>query len=98
MTQGRQISRPRIPEAPEEYSRDFLNQLIRSLQLFMDEQSELGPARFSELSIANVRNDGAGERPGYIYQESGALKIVMPDDILAPALTVSTKLESVTAA
>jgi len=97
MTSGRQLSRPRIPEAPDEYDRDFFNQLIRALQLFMDEQGELGPGRFSEMTLANVRGEGAGEPVGYIYQESGTLKIVLSGDILAPTLVVTTRLGTVAA-
>ena len=97
MTAGRQLSRPRIPEAPREYDREFFNQLIRSLQLFMDEQNELGPARFSEITLTGIRGEGAGEPVGYVYQENGMLKIVLSDDILAPTLVVNTRLGTVAA-
>lgn len=97
MTTGRQIQRPRIPEAPEDYDKNFMDQLIRALQLFMDRQNDLGFGRFSELTLTNVQGSAGGKEVGYVYQEGGTLKIVLSDDILAPSLVVNTRLGTVAA-
>ena len=42
LVSGNQVAPPRLPEAPEEYTRSYMQDLIRTLEIFIEQEAQPG--------------------------------------------------------
>jgi len=73
---GNQIPAPRLPSAPEGYSRDYLDDLVRSLEAFITQERNPGALRATTLTLTDLPTSPTGLETGTLYNDAGTVKIV----------------------
>lgn len=73
----RKIVRQILPFAPQTYNPDYINQLARALDNFIDEQ------RSPMVNFQGIPGDGAANtlQLGDVFEANGFLKIIRQNDI-----------------
>ena len=71
-----QIAPPRLPEAPNEYSRVHMADLLRALELFIAQERNPGGLRGSTITLTNLPTAATGLAVGALYNDSGTVKVV----------------------
>jgi len=71
-----QVPPPRLPEAPQEYSSSFMSDLIRALEIFIEQERNPGDLRASTITITDLPTSATGLEVGALYNDSGTVKIV----------------------
>ena len=78
-----------LPLAPKDYSQEYMNRLIRQLDLIVNRINSVGPIRIgsdlsqqntgypiSALTIDNIPTSSTGLPSGSVWSDGGTLKIV----------------------
>tara|TARA_R100000030_G_scaffold32420_1_gene23999 strand:+ start:229 stop:459 length:231 start_codon:yes stop_codon:yes gene_type:complete len=71
-----QIAPPRLPEAPTEYSPQYMSDLLRALELFIAQERNPGEMRGTKITLTNLPTSASGLEVGALYNDSGTVKIV----------------------
>jgi len=71
-----QIAPPRLPEPPAEYSQRHMQDLIRALELFIQQERNPGEMRGTKITLTNLPTSATGLETGALYNDSGTVKIV----------------------
>tara|TARA_B100001093_G_scaffold258471_1_gene247169 strand:- start:769 stop:999 length:231 start_codon:yes stop_codon:yes gene_type:complete len=71
-----QIAPPRLPEAPREYSIQYMSDLLRALELFIAQERNPGELRGTKITLTNLPTSATGLEAGSLYNDSGTVKIV----------------------
>jgi|TARA_R100001510_G_scaffold29889_1_gene26551 hypothetical protein len=71
-----QIAPPRLPEAPREYSIQYMSDLLRALELFIAQERNPGELRGTKITLTNLPTSATGLESGALYNDSGTVKIV----------------------
>lgn len=71
------LSFPIFSDAPTEYSRVYFDDLVRSLNVFVTQQTNPGPLRGDTLVLTNLPTSGNSLETGSVYNDNGTLKIVL---------------------
>ncbi len=71
-----QIAPPRLPEAPTEYSPQYMYDLLRALELFIAQERNPGEMRGTKITLTNLPTSASGLEVGALYNDSGTVKIV----------------------
>ena len=66
----------RLPEAPQEYSPIYMQDLIRALEVFISQQRNPGQLRGSTITLTSLPTSATGLETGALYNDSGTVKIV----------------------
>jgi hypothetical protein len=72
---GNQVAPPRLPEAPEEYTRSYMQDLIRTLEIFIEQERNPGNIRASRLTITDLPTSATGLETGTLYNDAGTVKV-----------------------
>lgn len=68
---------PNLGSPPEEYSREYMDQLIRQLSAFFNELKSQGQVRTGTLNFGDIPTDTTDLRHGDVYLSTdGQLKII----------------------
>jgi len=78
------------------WDNQYINSLIKALQQGFDNQSNPSILRGGELFLSNIPTRGAGLSPGYVFSDSGTLKIVREGDIYAESFSFTVSVGTVT--
>ena len=70
-----QVPPPRLPEAPQEYSISYMSDLIRALELFIEQDRNPGDLRASTITITDLPTSATGLETGTLYNDSGTVKV-----------------------
>jgi len=70
-----QIAPPRLPEAPEEYSRQYMSDLLRALELFIEQERNPGELRGTKITLTQLPTSATGLETGALYNDSGTVKV-----------------------
>lgn len=70
-----QIAPPRLPEPPLEYSQQYLNDLIRALELFIAQERNPGEMRGTKITLTDLPTSATGLETGALYNDSGTVKV-----------------------
>ena len=73
---------PSLPLAPGEYNSEYFNQLIRSLNTYLNQVGSTTPIVIDQLTLLALPTSPVGLRPGTVYNDGGTLKIVLSNTIL----------------
>jgi len=73
---GNQIPAPRLPSAPDEYSVSFMDDLVRSLEAFINQERNPGALRGTTLTLTDLPTSATGLETGALYNDAGTVKIV----------------------
>ena len=80
---------PVLPLAPTEYNPEYLNQLIRALNTYLNQIGSTTPIVIDQLTLLALPTSPAGLRPGPVWNDNGTLKIVLANTILVTTGTLS---------
>lgn len=71
-----QIAPPRLPEAPVDYSVQYMQDLIRTLELFIAQERNPGELRGTKITLTALPTSATGLEAGALYNDSGTVKVV----------------------
>ena len=71
-----QVAPPRLPEPPIEYSQQYIADLVRSLQTFIEQERNPGELRGTKLTLTDLPTSATGLETGTLYNDSGTVKVV----------------------
>ncbi len=66
---------PRFPEAPAEYSQDHMQDLIRALELFIEQERNPGELRGTKITLTDLPTSATGLETGALYNDAGTVKV-----------------------
>ena len=70
-----QIAPPRLPEPPMEYNVQYMSDLIRALELFIDQERNPGELRGTKITLTDLPTSATGLEAGSLYNDSGTVKV-----------------------
>ena len=70
-----QIAPPRLPEAPMEYSPRYMQDLVRTLELFISQERNSGELRGTKITLTDLPTSASGLEAGALYNDSGTVKV-----------------------
>lgn len=70
-----QIAPPRLPEAPAEYSQQHMQDLLRALELFIEQERNPGELRGTKITLTDLPTSATGLETGALYNDSGTVKV-----------------------
>jgi len=70
-----QIPAPRLPEAPQEYSQQHMQDLIRALEVFMEQERNPGELRGTKITLTDLPTSATGLETGALYNDAGTVKV-----------------------
>ena len=73
---SRALPPPRLPEAPEEYTRVYMEDLIRTLEIFIAQERNPGEMRGTKLTLTDLPTSSTGLELGSLWNDAGTVKIV----------------------
>ena len=71
-----QIAPPRLPEPPTEYTQQYMADLVRSIQVFIEQERNPGEMRGTKLTLTALPTSATGLETGSLYNDSGTVKVV----------------------
>ena len=73
---SRALGPPRLPTPPAEISRYYMEDLIRVLEIYIQQESNPGDMRGTTLTLTQLPTSAAGLETGALYNDAGTVKIV----------------------
>tara|TARA_R100000951_G_C2578074_1_gene161005 strand:- start:157 stop:384 length:228 start_codon:yes stop_codon:yes gene_type:complete len=70
-----EIAPPRLPEAPQEYSASHMQDLIRALEVFIEQERNPGELRGTKITLTDLPTSATGLETGALYNDSGTVKV-----------------------
>ena len=70
-----QVAPPRLPEPPTEYTQQYMADLVRSLQTFIEQERNPGEMRGTKLTLTDLPTSATGLETGSLYNDSGTIKV-----------------------
>lgn len=73
---SRALGPPRLPTPPDEITRYYMEDLIRVLEIYIQQESNPGDMRGTTLTLTQLPTSAAGLETGALYNDAGTVKIV----------------------
>ena len=73
---SRALPPPRLPEAPQEYTRAYMEDLVRALDSYIQQERNPGDMRGTTLTLTQLPTSAAGLETGALCNDAGTVKIV----------------------
>mgnify|MGYP003109088852 FL=1 len=70
-----QVAPPRLPEPPVEYTQGYMADLVRSLQVFIEQERNPGEMRGTKLTLTDLPTSATGLEAGSLYNDGGTVKV-----------------------
>ena len=70
-----QVPPPRLPEPPIEYTQQYMADLIRALQVFIEQERNPGELRATRITLTDLPTSVTDLETGTLYNDSGTIKI-----------------------
>ena len=70
-----QVAPPRLPEPPIEYTQQYMADLVRSLQTFIEQERNPGEMRGTKITLTDLPTSATGLETGALYNDSGTVKV-----------------------
>ena len=67
---------PRLPEPPEQIDRQYVEDLVRSLEIFISQERNPGELRATKITLTDLPTSSSGLEVGALFKDSGTIKIV----------------------
>ena len=64
-----------FPNPPEQYSLEYMAQLVRTFSVFQEQINTPGESRATGLTFTNLQSDDSGLEAGAVFQHGGILRI-----------------------
>jgi len=73
---GRELVPPQFPLPPEEYDRQYFDEMVRSLTQLVIQLQNPGEMRGTKITLTQLPTSPTGLESGALYNDSGTVKIV----------------------
>ena len=73
---GTGIAPPRLPDAPAQYTQEYMADLVQSLEVFIQQQGNPGDIRGTRITLTNLPTSATGLEAGTLYNDAGTVKVV----------------------
>jgi hypothetical protein len=73
---SRELVPPQFPLAPEEYDRQYFDEMVRSLTQLSVQLQNPGELRGTKITLTDLPTSATGLETGALYNDSGTVKIV----------------------
>ena len=70
-----QVAPPRLPEPPDEYNRPYMADLVRALEIFIEQERNAGEIRATRITLTDLPTSATGLESGALYNDSGTIKV-----------------------
>ena len=70
------IPAPRLPEPPDQFSQTYMQDLIRAIESFIDQERTPGAIRGTKITLTSLPTSATGLSAGDLWNDSGTVKIV----------------------
>ena len=67
---------PRLPEPPEQIARQYVEDLVRSLEIFISQERNPGELRATKITLTDLPTSSSGLEVGALFNDNGTIKIV----------------------
>jgi hypothetical protein len=67
---------PRLPEAPVEYNQMYMSDLLRALEVFIQQERTAGELRGTKITLTDLPTSSTGLESGALWNDTGTVKIV----------------------
>jgi hypothetical protein len=93
---SRNLARPIFPLAPEEYSREYMDRLVQSFAVYLEQYQNPGEGRTTKSVMTNIPTTPVGSEDGTVWVDSTILRVGTggtPGTFVIPNLEVTTLLD-----
>lgn len=66
---------PRLPEAPAQYTQQYMEDLLRSLEIFIQQERTPGDIRGTTITLTDLPTSATGLEAGTLYNDAGTVKV-----------------------
>lgn len=66
---------PRLPEPPTEYNQQYMADVLRAVQFFMEQERNPGELRGTKITLTELPTSASGLEAGALYNDSGTVKV-----------------------
>jgi|TARA_B100001094_G_scaffold190857_1_gene184798 hypothetical protein len=73
---SRQLVPPQFPLPPEEYDRQYFDEMVRSLTQLVIQLQNPGELRGTKITLTNLPTSATGLESGSLYNDGGTVKVV----------------------
>ena len=73
---GRELVPPQFPLPPEEYDRQYFDEMVRSLTQLVIQLQNPGEMRGTKITLTQLPTSPTGLESGALYHDSGTVRIV----------------------
>lgn len=73
---SRELVPPQFPLAPEEYDRQYFDEMVRSLTQLVVQLQNPGELRGTKITLTDLPTSATGLESGALYNDSGTVKVV----------------------
>lgn len=87
---------PRLPDAPSEYSQDYVADLIRTLELFISQERSAGEQRATKITFTDLPTSDTGLEAGALYRIGNDVKISLINTPVPDGASASGAIGTVT--
>tara|TARA_R110000803_G_scaffold175773_1_gene238297 strand:- start:130 stop:426 length:297 start_codon:yes stop_codon:yes gene_type:complete len=70
---------PYFPNAPEEYNRKYISEIVRAFSVFVQQNQTPGEGRNTFTVFTALQTDDSGLENGAVFQQGGFLKVALVD-------------------
>jgi hypothetical protein len=70
------LTPPRLPTPPFEYERQYMDDLVRAIEAFIDQERTAGELRGTKITLTDLPTSPTGLESGALYNDSGTVKVV----------------------
>jgi len=70
-----QVAAPRLPEPPIEYSQQYMADLTRAIQVFIEQERNPGDMRGTKLTLTDLPTSATDLETGSLYNDGGTVKV-----------------------
>ena len=85
-----QIAPPRLPEPRAEYDLTYMQDLIRALEIFIQQERNPGEMRGTKITLTALPTSSTGLETGALWNDSGTVKIVTQNNVSRASIKVET--------
>ncbi len=71
-----QVAPPRLPEPPTEYTQQYMADLVRSLEVFIEQERNPGEMRGTRLTLTDLPTSATDLETGSLFNDGGVVKVV----------------------
>lgn len=72
---SRNLVLPYFPVAPAQYDQQYMNEIVRSFSVYLQQQGNPGLGRFTNVTLTDLPTSATGLEPGTLWNDSGTVKV-----------------------